>query len=448
MIFSQFELWGLFLLFLAFQGYSAFHVLVQTIAGRALGVRVEVVSIGSGPAIIRWRGPITTYSLAWIPLGGYTIFAGLNPDEVLPSDDPGAWDNALSNANKLMVLASGASSSVLLALLVLVSSMALGRQEPLFLDQPVRVAWCRPASALHEAGLRPGDEIVSANYGGATIEVPSWRRMLMVLAHATGSTLRLEVRRGKKSHMLTARLEHSALSDVSHQIEPVLGQLDEDSMAFKAGFRAGDRIVTIDRRPIRHWLDIYPTPFFHQSKLIGGLTTRGHHQVVVKGTTGSRVVNVITTDSLDKGEDPMATYGFVPRVDSKARPRGLAAGATGALQDLAETIHTTLRLLFWTGEHDSEVARRVPRNDLYKDLMFYRFTTGGSRLVLAIAFIGLWMGMFNLLPVPGTCGGHILFELLYIIRRRSNPDQKRTSVGLVGFFVSLGLMVYFVVRLI
>ena len=57
------------------------HEMGHMITARLSGMRVLTFSIGFGPALLRWRGPKTTYQLALIPLGGYVQIAGMNPNE-------------------------------------------------------------------------------------------------------------------------------------------------------------------------------------------------------------------------------------------------------------------------------------------------------------------------------------------------------------------------------
>src|SRR5262249_15262668 len=52
------------------------HELGHYLVARYFGVRVELFSIGFGPAIFSWRRGDTEYRVAWIPIGGYVLMAG------------------------------------------------------------------------------------------------------------------------------------------------------------------------------------------------------------------------------------------------------------------------------------------------------------------------------------------------------------------------------------
>ena len=48
----------------------------------------------------------------------------------------------------------------------------------------------------------------------------------------------------------------------------------------------------------------------------------------------------------------------------------------------------------------------------------------------------------NILPVPALDGGHILFILLEIIRRKPLSDKAMTTIQTVGLVLLMLLMVY------
>ena len=430
--------WSLLVIVLAIVGYSTISVLAQTITGWILGVKVLRASVGFGPRLFGFDLGETEFRFSWFPLGGYTRFWGEQPyDEISDEDGDGSYSR-LSHANKVVVLASGPSSNIALAFLVLVMSLVVGRQEPTFIDQAARVAWCRPGSALHKAGLAPGDEVVSANYGGATVQVESWRGFLRILANATGSTLSLGVKRGKSSLTISAQLDRSALADVCHQVDPVLGEIDEDSLAYEAGFRPGDRVLTIDDKPIKHWFDMPPELYFFDPRPDGGWVRRDRD---VKVRRGARTLTMEPPRvEADGDADPMQVAGFVSEnlVTQEIR-LGPGAAVARTLRDLAESVNASFRVAFRRAEWASEFDRRWPRHPFYKGLTLYLFTLKGSRLVLLFAYLGFMLGMLNLLPIPSFSGGQILLELLQAVRGR--PVSPRAQD--IATYTGLALMITF-----
>jgi regulator of sigma E protease len=62
--------------------------------------------------------------------------------------------------------------------------------------------------------------------------------------------------------------------------------------------------------------------------------------------------------------------------------------------------------------------------------------TYGELLVL----ISVNLGLFNLLPIPGLDGGHIVFTLFEIITGRKPSDRFMIGAQMIGMILLLGLM--------
>ena len=61
------------------------HELGHFIAAKLCGVKVNEFAIFMGPAIVKWQGKETKYSIRCIPFGGYCAMEG----EDAASDNPG-----------------------------------------------------------------------------------------------------------------------------------------------------------------------------------------------------------------------------------------------------------------------------------------------------------------------------------------------------------------------
>ena len=148
------------------------HELGHYLAGRALGVRADVFSIGFGKEVFGWtdkRG--TRWKLSMLPLGGYVQFAG----DSNPAGQPGAeWlslsaDERASTLQgrplwqRAIIVAAGPFTNLALAVLILAGfALAYGT----LVATPV-IGIVAPGSAAQAAGLKTGDRVVTLN--GATI---------------------------------------------------------------------------------------------------------------------------------------------------------------------------------------------------------------------------------------------------------------------------------------
>lgn len=124
------------------------HELGHFVAARFFGIRVEEFGIGFPPRAVKlFERNGTTYSLNWIPLGGFVRPAG--------EDDPSVPDGlaAAPKTARFVTLAAGATANFLLALIVFWFAFMVG-------PSAVAVENVQPDSPAMAAGLQSGDLIL------------------------------------------------------------------------------------------------------------------------------------------------------------------------------------------------------------------------------------------------------------------------------------------------
>src|SRR5262249_20120909 len=84
---------------------------------KALGIRVEVFSLGFGPKLLRFQKGGTEYCISALPVGGYVKMLGENPDE----SQRGSPDEFQSRSKgaRLAVLVMGAALNIVLAVVLM-----------------------------------------------------------------------------------------------------------------------------------------------------------------------------------------------------------------------------------------------------------------------------------------------------------------------------------------
>jgi regulator of sigma E protease len=172
------------------------HEAGHFVMARLCRMRVDVFSIGFGPALLSYRGPQTEYRLSMIPLGGYVRIAGMAPGD-FPPDDPASF-MARPAWQRLLVLVAGPVTNWGFAAALLAALYAVGFSVPT--GEPViEEVRSRVAAA---AGLLPGDRVLEVE-GDA---VASWSELTRSLAARASQTVDLKVKRNDVELMLSARL--------------------------------------------------------------------------------------------------------------------------------------------------------------------------------------------------------------------------------------------------
>lgn len=168
------------------------HELGHFLAAKWAGVKVEKFFLGFDPYGLRvatFRRGETLYGIGAIPLGGYVKMLGENHEgEVEPeaTDDPRAFSNKSVGA-RTIILSAGVVMNLILGLALFTIAYALGVQE-----NPAILGAVEAGSPAYEAGLRPGDEIVSIDGRG---DVNFFRLKMKTSLSRAGQTLRFVVKR-------------------------------------------------------------------------------------------------------------------------------------------------------------------------------------------------------------------------------------------------------------
>jgi membrane-associated protease RseP (regulator of RpoE activity) len=138
------------------------HEFGHFVTAKAFGIKVTEFFVGFGPRLWSVRKGETEYGIKAIPAGGYVRIAGMNPFTEEPVEDQPRTFGAKPAWQRFIVLVSGAATHFILALVVMTVYFGfIGPEtyEPVVADVEQRLnGFPSPAA---EAGLLPGDEIVS-----------------------------------------------------------------------------------------------------------------------------------------------------------------------------------------------------------------------------------------------------------------------------------------------
>jgi regulator of sigma E protease len=142
------------------------HEYGHFITARAFGVTVYEFSVGMGPLIGKFNRRGVQYSLRWILFGGFCKIAGmdmaLEGETTNPETRPKHLFYSLALWKKIIVLATGPIFNLLLgSLLWLLVMIVIG--VPVSAKGTLVIGSVNSNSPAMEAGLKPGDKIITAN---------------------------------------------------------------------------------------------------------------------------------------------------------------------------------------------------------------------------------------------------------------------------------------------
>ncbi len=393
---------------------------------KALGIKVEVFSLGFGPKILKFVRGGTEYCISALPLGGYVKMLGENPDE----DLRGSREEFLSRSKfeRFLVLVMGATLNIVLAIVLTAGIFMHGVPEPVYLSGPALIGSLDPDMAAARAGLRPEDEIV--RIGDAP--VATWRDLHLHVALNPDRVVDFEVRRDGGTltipvHVGVTEREKIGIIGVGPLTPITVVRVDEGGPAAKAGLQEGDLLMGFEGEPLFG-------PDGDLSDRLARIEAGGTISLGIERNGEARTVS-LTAESIEGKpglgmglgfQTTIRRYGIVDAVAESVRTSWQQAGV----------LFVTLKKL---------VAGQLSPRTLSGPIEIYRLTgeslrSGWLSFVSLMALISLQLGIINLLPIPILDGGHIFILTVEGIMRRDLSLRIKERVMQFGFILLLIIM--------
>jgi len=428
------------------------HELGHFLAARWTGMRANVFAIGMGPRLFGWNkrngvtfgklpedfelGDDTDYRIAAFPIGGYVKISGM-VDESMDTDyaktEPQPYEFRSKNAwQKAFVISAGVIMNILLAIVVFTGLNWLAPKE---LQSTSTVGPLDTTGAAFEAGLRPGDSIVTVNGRGiATFDEID----RIIYNDSADSDITLNViRNGTPQQFTIRRMDIPAFSnDNRTSIIPLpaytsvkINGTAEGMPAAAAGFQPNDSIIAVDGQPIQAPFQFSSYLSLHKNQEVAVTIGRGAEVIEkrVKSDTGGKIGVILGTTY--NGPKQIRTMGF-----GQAFSQSISQ-----VQNVVGNIFGMIGKLF-SGQArlKDSVGGPVAIADFAKEA----FTLGADKFLYLLALLSISLAVMNILPVPALDGGHLVFIIVEAIIRREVPLKVRMVFQQAGFVLLLIFMAY------
>ena len=426
------------------------HEFGHFVVARRLGIKVLRFSVGFGRPLFTWyrRDDTTEYVIAALPLGGYVKMADEREGGVSPEDLPRAF-NRQPLWKRLAVVVAGPAFNLGFAVLAywIIFMAGIPGLKPMVGD-------VKPGSPAAAAGFVPQDQIVEV----AGRETATWDTAVLALFQGVmqGNAVPVTVRTpdGREQHLslqiadahsLTepgALLAGLGLSPWDPPIPAVIGELTPQGSGLASGLRVGDRIVSLDGKPVSSWQTLIPVLQQSPGKTLPLIVERGGQQlplslrVAAEPTSGGPVVGRI-------GARPQVPPDREEKIRAEQRYNP-AAALWHALQRTGDLAWLTLDASW------NMVLGRVSWHNLSGpiDIAQYAGYTAQSGLVPFLAFlaiVSISLGVLNLLPIPVLDGGQVLYFAAEFVKRSPLSEQAEIMgqrVGIALLMVLMGFALY------
>jgi regulator of sigma E protease len=401
-----------------------------------LGVRVEQFAIGFGKRLVGFRRGDTDYRINAIPLGGYVKMSGENPMDQR-TDDPKEFLNH-SRWHRFLVAIAGPAMNIMLAVFLLTIVYMVHYEYPVYLDQPAVVQGVRKDSPAQQAGIQAGDRIVKID----GIENPTWEQVQPRVWLSPNQALQVTIQRGNETLQKMLMPKAVTTSEVGSAgwfpEEPVVvGRLDPDLPAAKAGMKEDDRIVSLNGKPVPSIESMIESLQQSQSK-----------PVDIQVERGGQMMTFHLQPVLSQTEDPKEQryrLGFVNKGVTKVSQLPFAQALTLSLEQNKKYSLMILELAKKMVQRKISMRAISGPIGIAQDAGYAAQQKGWTPLMELTAGISLNLGIFNLLPIPILDGGVIMFLLIEGLMRRdiSMSIKERVYQAAFVFLVLFAVMVIY-----
>jgi len=415
---------------------------------RRLGFKVLRFSVGFGrPLLSRVAGADRTeYVVAAIPLGGYVKLLDEREGPVATQDLARSFTRK-PPWQRILVLLAGPAFNIVFAILVLWGMFwAKGITE----IKPIVGDVIQSSPAAH-AGLRSGDEILSIN--GAP--VVGQRDVMFDLLDAVSSRGEAAMAvRGKDGATRTANLNIPDREERVRLTEPsallhglgfefwlppvpaVLGRVDPDGPAARAGLQNGDQVTAIDGKPISDFRDIQSIVNAHPGEMLNITFQRD-------GSEHRARVQVASEKDGDQfvGRIRVGQAAGTKLPDNMILQTQLSPGAAlGRAAEEAWSMTALQGRLFWR-----MVLGQFSMKNLNGPLSIAEYAgdsaeAGVASFLSFLVLISLSLGFLNLLPIPILDGGQIVFQLVEWLKGSPLSERAQAFGQQVGIALLILLM--------
>ncbi len=219
-------------------------------------------------------------------------------------------------------------------------------------------------------------------------------------------------------------------------LKPIIGQVTDNSPAYKAGIQSGDIIKEIDGQSIESWNDLSLSVDQSKGKTVEILLERNSSKVAV--TLTPELTDYKTIFNEDKKRFVIGVIASGDKVHVRLNPAKALWYSLDKNWQIAElTIISVWKM----------IAGNVSRDNLGGPIRIAQMAgqqaeEGIASFAFFIALLSINLGIINLFPLPVLDGGHLMFFAIEAVTRKEVSKKIREKANQFGIAVLVLLMAF------
>lgn len=217
-------------------------------------------------------------------------------------------------------------------------------------------------------------------------------------------------------------------------LPPIVGGITPGMMAEKAGFQAGDRILSVNEQKV--------DDFEHLRNLIRETGKTGTQTVLIERKTDNETQKLTLTLKPLEGlaSDKPIVWGV--------KPGGIDYKSINPIIAVFESVHVCLSMSVGTLQGIWGMMTRTRSADemggmlAIGDMASQSMKNGFASLLWFMVILSINLGLINLLPIPVLDGGAILMHFIEGVRGKALSMKVQEKIYLVGFLIVASLMLF------
>lgn len=427
----------------------AIHEYGHFIVAKKLGVKILRFSIGFGKPlwIKRFGEDQTEFVIAALPFGGYVKMLDKRETDIEPHESHREFTGQ-SVWTRMAIVAAGPAFNFLFAFFAYWMMFIVGVSgiKPVIGDID--------ANGLAErAGLVSGYEIVAINNNKTPIWDVAVKNIIPAIVDRSQAEFELK---DKQGNTVSRTLDFSEttgeikVEKIFKQlgfkpwrpvVSPVIGLVVENSPAEKAGFKAEDKILSINNIATPDWINVVDIVSDRAAQVLQVVVLRHGQNITLQVIPEKIMRDGKEVGRLGLGHKPGAAYPEEMRITHgynvfESVPRSFIRTWDFSV--------LTLKMIgkIFTGEIGIKNLSGPVSIARYAG---YSASAGFARFLDFLAIVSISLGILNLLPIPVLDGGHLTYYIIEIVRKKPVSEETQefaTRIGIVLLFTLMAVALY------